>query len=68
MKCPNCKYEKGYTWIGDDYKEIVPEKDFGDFWKLALQMEREDNCSYYRDTERANVYACPKCKMMFIGD
>jgi hypothetical protein len=60
MRCPLCKYLVGYN--SDTRKDEEPEE--GDFYKLPIQMERNEYGRY--PLERTTVYACPKCKQLFI--
>jgi protein-arginine kinase activator protein McsA len=59
MICPNCKYEYGYNLDKQEY--IEPDK--GDFFRHPILIERERK---YGREQRQQIYACPKCGMLFI--
>ena len=63
MKCPNpvCQYEHGYNAERD---EDVRGK-HGNFYKNPVKLEQRVD---YHDDNRATLYACPKCRIAFIGD
>lgn len=65
MECPSCNYQDGYEWIDDKYVEV--EGEHGDFYRLPIRLEREDNGSYYRSTESVAVFGCPnpECRNVF---
>jgi len=67
MECPNCKYEHGYHWKGDDY--IETEGEHGDFWELAIKLERRVPADYGDNGKReARVYGCPNCSAVFLSE
>jgi len=59
MKCPHCQYEHGYS---DDAEKNINGKE-GEFWRHPVMIER---ARPYDDPGRANVFACPKCGILFI--
>lgn len=62
MKCQFCGYFHGWN----DEKLEHEEGDRGDFYKLPIMIEREGD--YMKDVDREKVYACPKCKTVFLGE
>lgn len=61
MKCPHCSYQYGIDWDDDELLSVEGEQ--GKFWKLAIQMEREQG---WGPTEKTSLYACPGCSKTFI--
>jgi hypothetical protein len=63
MICPECGY------IDEVYDDGVCTREgkYGDFFKLPVELKREVS-EYSRQTERADLYGCPKCKKLFLGD
>ena len=60
MKCPHCGYEKG--WSG---KELGEVNQFGeDFVRLYGILKVDDETA----KEEASIYACPKCRIVFMND
>lgn len=60
MECPHCHYVHGF-----DSKTLTSiEGNYGEFYKLSndVVIQRQD----YYNVEEKNVYACPKCKILFI--
>jgi len=63
MICPECGYED--LVIPDDDYDRVGE--VGRMFKLPIELKREVS-EYSRQRERADLYGCPKCKKLFLGD
>ena len=61
MKCPNkeCNYINGFDQ--NSLKTIDGEE--GEFYNLPITMKTDRP---YYDIKERNVYACPKCKILFI--
>ena len=60
MKCPYCNYFHGW----DSEKSSHEEGDKGEFYELPIQFKRAPKFMGYVDSEK--VYACPKCKKLFL--
>lgn len=57
MECPHCGY--------DDYND--PEKkEFGKFFESESRLERDGERAFHTVSERTYLYACPKCRKVFV--
>lgn len=60
MKCPHCGYING--WDADSMNTIKGSE--GYFYCLPIKMEKEAGW----ETTRKEVYGCPSCNKIFMGD
>lgn len=63
MRCPKCGYEHYTSYRKEE--EVIGEH--GDFYGTRILMERDNGELYYNELEREAIYACPKCRIMFIS-
>lgn len=54
MKCPNCEYEGRRQGLGKWWRVWEPE--------TKVEARRSDGY----EEEKADIYACPKCKILFV--
>ena len=64
MECVHCGYKNGYHWEDSDMIETKGED--GEFYTLAIKLERESDYSNYPET--VELFGCPSCKKTFIGN
>lgn len=62
MKCPHCNYVYGLS-----ERSTFVEGDSGDFFSTKLKVKRDAKEYYCTIKEEAFIYACPKCKILFIN-
>lgn len=62
MECPYCNYFHGWNSEKSEHKDGAK----GEFYVLPIQAERTPK--FMMGLEREDVYACPACKKMFLGD
>jgi hypothetical protein len=63
MICPECGYEDATE---DGYGDLRMSKE-GPMFKLPIELKRDVGyCDWLE--ERADLYGCPKCKKLFLGD
>jgi hypothetical protein len=62
MECPNpeCRHK-----CLSDYDEDYNPND--QFFKLPIEMKRVMS-DYYRGDTMADIFACPECHLLFIGN
>jgi hypothetical protein len=63
MICPECGYM--YGWSNADMDTFEGRE--GEFYKLPIELKRSVD-AYSSLPERADLYGCPKCKKLFLGD
>ena len=61
MICPECGYEDEYY---DDAGQHYGYE--GEFFKLPVELKR--NLPLYSKKYHSDLYGCPKCKKLFLGD
>lgn len=62
MKCEGCGYTHGHEWNeNDEYIEYIGKE--GAFFTLPIKLEQRTN---WGEDIVADVYGCPKCKIVFF--